>query len=57
MNVSKVLFRLALVIVCETIEHGPSNVVIQVSTYDDRMDHVALIKRAAQQLPFHVLLS
>jgi hypothetical protein len=53
----KVLFRLALVIVRETLEVGPSEIVTRAHKCDNPMDLVALIKQTAKQLQFHVLLS
>lgn len=53
----KVLFRLALVIVRETIEVGPSEIVSRASKCDNPMDLVALIKQTAKQFQFDVLLS
>ncbi|CAF1588239.1 unnamed protein product [Rotaria sp. Silwood1] len=53
----KVLFRLALVIVYETLEIGPSDIVQRAHNCDNPMDLVTLIKQTAKQLPFDVLLS
>ncbi|CAF3000803.1 unnamed protein product [Rotaria socialis] len=53
----KVLFRLALVIVYETLEDGPSSIVSRAHKCDNAMDIVTLIKQTAKQLPFSVLLS
>jgi hypothetical protein len=53
----KVLFRLALVIVRETLEIGPSDIVNQAYKCDNPMDLVTLIKQTAKQLSFDVLLT
>ncbi len=53
----KVLFRLALVIIRETLEVGPSDIVTRAHKCDNPMDLVALIKQTAKQLSFNVLLS
>jgi hypothetical protein len=53
----KVLFRLALVIVRETLEVGPSDLVMQANKCDNSMDLVFLIKQTAKQLPFNLLLA
>jgi hypothetical protein len=52
----KVLFRLALVIVRETLEIGSSDLVSKAYKCDNTMDLVALIKQTAKTLPFDVLL-
>jgi hypothetical protein len=52
----KVLFRLALVIVRETLETGPANTVTKAHKCDNPMDLVALIKQTAKSLPFDTLL-
>jgi hypothetical protein len=52
----KVLFRLALVIVRETLEIGSSDIVTKAYKCDNPMDLVALIKQTAKNLPFDVLL-
>jgi hypothetical protein len=52
----KVLFRLALVILRETLEVGPSDIVTRAHKCDNTMDLVALIKQTAKSLPFDVLL-
>ncbi len=52
----KVLFRLALVIIRETLEVGSSDVVTRAHKCDNPMDLVALIKQTAKNLPFDVLL-
>ena len=52
----KVLFRLALVIVRETLEVGSSDIVTRAYKCDNPMDLVALIKQTAKNLPFDVLL-
>ena len=53
----KVLFRLALVVVRETLEVGPSDIVARAYKCDNAMDLVSLIKQTAKDLPFHVLLT
>ena len=53
----KVLFRLALVAVRETIEIGPSDIVTHAHKCDNPMDLVTLIKQTAKQLQFNVLLT
>ncbi|CAF0928719.1 unnamed protein product [Rotaria sordida] len=53
----KVLFRLALVIVCEALDDGPSDIVTQAHKCDNPMDLVTLIKQTAKHIPFSVLLS
>jgi hypothetical protein len=53
----KVLFRLALVIVRETLDVGPSDTVTRAHKCDNSMDLVSLIKETAKELPFNVLLS
>jgi hypothetical protein len=53
----KVLFRLALVIIRETLDVGPSAIVTQAHKCDNPMDLVALIKQTAKQLEFDVLLT
>jgi len=52
----KVLFRLALVIVRETLEIGSSDVVTRAYKCDNPMDLVGLIKQTAKNLPFDILL-
>jgi hypothetical protein len=52
----KVLFRLALVIVRETLETGPADTVTKAHKCDNPMDLVALIKQTAKSLPFDTLL-
>ncbi|CAF3210207.1 unnamed protein product [Rotaria sp. Silwood2] len=53
----KVLFRLALVIVCETLDVGPSDLVTRAHQCDNAMDLVTLIKQTAKELPFDLLLT
>jgi hypothetical protein len=53
----KVLFRLALVILRETLDVGPSNIVARANKCDNPMDLVTLIKQTAKQLQFDLLLS
>ena len=53
----KVLFRLAIVIVRETIEVGPSDIVNRAFKCDNPMDLVTLIKQTGKELPFDVLVS
>jgi hypothetical protein len=53
----KVLFRLALVIVRETLEVGPTDIVTRAYKCDNPMDLVTLIKQTAKELPFDVLLT
>jgi hypothetical protein len=53
----KVLFRLALVIVRETLEVGPSDIVMRASKCDNPMDLVTLIKQTAKDLQFDILLT
>lgn len=52
----KVLFRLALVIVRETLETGPSDLVQQAHRCDNDMDLAALIKETAKQIPLDDLI-
>jgi hypothetical protein len=52
----KVLFRSALVIVCETLEIGSSDIVTKAYKCYNPMDLIALIKQTAKNLPFDVLL-
>ncbi|CAF4388639.1 unnamed protein product [Rotaria sp. Silwood2] len=52
----KVLFRLALVIVRETLDVGPPDIVTKAHKCDNPMDLIALIKQTAKTLPFDVLL-
>jgi hypothetical protein len=52
----KVLFRLALVILRETLEIGSSEITTRAHKCDNPMDLVALIKQTAKNLPFDVLL-
>jgi len=53
----KVLFRLALVIVRETLDVGPSDIVTRAHKCDNPMDLVTLIKQTAKQLQFDLLLT
>ncbi len=52
----KVLFRLALVILRETLEIGSSDIVTRAHKCDNPMDLVGLIKQTAKNLPFDILL-
>lgn len=52
----KVLFRLALVIVRETLDIGPVNIVKRAHQCDNPMDVVALIRDTAKQFQFDDLL-
>ncbi|CAF4941705.1 unnamed protein product, partial [Rotaria sp. Silwood1] len=52
----KVLFRLALVILRETLDVGPPDIVTKAHKCDNAMDLIALIKQTAKSLPFDVLL-
>lgn len=52
----KVLFRLALVIIRETMEVGPSEIVARAHKCDNAMDLVGLIKATAKTLTFDQLL-
>jgi hypothetical protein len=53
----KVIFRLALVIVRETLEVGPADLVTRAHKCDNPMDLVTLIKQTAKELSFDVLLT
>ena len=53
----KVIFRLALVIVRETLDVGPSDLVKRAHKCDNAMDLVTLIKQTAKELSFDVLLT
>ncbi|CAF0744097.1 unnamed protein product [Adineta ricciae] len=52
----KVLFRIALVIVRETLEVGPSSIVQRAHRCDNDMDLAALIKQTAKQIPLDDLI-
>ena len=53
----KVLFRLALVIVRETLEVGPTDILLRAYRCDNPMDLVTLIKQTAKDLPFETLVT
>jgi len=53
----KVLFRLAIVILRETLDIGSQDIVTKAYKCDNPMDLVALIKQTAKNLPFDILLT
>ena len=52
----KVLFRLALVILRETLDVGPPDIVTKAHKCDNPMDLIAIIKQTAKTLSFDALL-